>query len=327
MNGVAPQIEQYLWETLGIHVVLHPWDRSNGLPHYLRERYHLFRTNLLGTECLLMIDAWEGEHPPGVVGMHLEQIRSRSGMEAVYVRPAITSYNRKRLIERKIPFIVPGNQMYLPMLGIDLREHLKRLREKRTLFSPSTQVLVLYVLWKKTTETITPTGMAERLGYSAMTLTRAFDELETAGIGEQTTLGKERQLRFVETGRQLWEEALPYLGSPVRRRLFASAGAPLEGGQLAGQSALARYTMLAEPRVPVFAFSSEAWKAKVEEGGVSEIPLPEPDGYQIELWRYLPEQFAQEGIVDRLSLYLSLREVDDERVQAALDELLGGMKW
>ena len=327
MNDTVHRIKQYLWATLGIQIPLRPWQKSRTLPNYLREGYHFFRTEIMGAEWLLVIDAGHGEQPPAAVARQLEQIRSRSGMEAVYASQAITSYNRQRLIERKIPFIVPGNQMYLPMLGIDLREHLKRLREKRALFSPSTQVLVLYVLWKKVTEKITPAGMAERLGYSAMTLTRAFDELESAKIGEQTTLGKERQLRFAEAGRRLWEEAMPYLGSPVRRRLFAAAGAPLGDCTMAGQSALARYSMLAEPKATVCAFSSEAWKRRVNGAGVSETPLLEPDGYEIELWRYSPEQFAQEGVVDRLSLYLSLREVDDERVQAALDELLAGIKW
>lgn len=327
MKNIASQIEQYLWATLGIHVVLYLWDRSNTLPQYLRDRYHFFRMDLMGTECVLMVDASEGEQPPGVVGAHLSQIRSRSGMEVAYGRPAITSYNRKRLIERKVPFIVPGNQMYLPTLGIDLREHLKQLREKRPLFSPSTQVLVLYVLWRRGTEAMTPAGIAQRLGYSAMTMTRAFDELETAGIGEQATLGKERRLRFIETGRRLWEEALPYLGSPARKRLFAAASVPLEGGTLAGQSALARYTMLAEPRAPVLAFSSEEWKARVRGGGIMETALPEPGGYEIELWKYSPEQLARQGVVDRLSLYLSLKDVKDERVQAALDELLAGVEW
>ncbi len=327
MNGVAPQIEQYLWEILGIHAVLHSWDSSDGLPHYLRDRYHFFRMDLLGTECLLMVDAQEEEQQPTVVGRQLDQVRSRSGMEVVYVRLAITSYNRKRLIERKIPFIVPGNQMYLPMLSIDLREHLRRLREKRPLFSPSTQALVLHVLLRKETERMTPAGIARRLGYSAMTMTRAFDELESAGIGEQSLLGKERRLRFVEAGRRLWEEALPYLDSPTRKRLFAVAAAPLESGTLAGQSALARYTMMAEPKMPVLAFSSNEWKARLQRGGVTQTPFPEPGGYEVELWKYPPHQFAEEGVVDRLSLYLSLKDVRDERVQAALDELLAGMEW
>ncbi|HEX2924360.1 MAG TPA: hypothetical protein VHS28_10065 [Chloroflexota bacterium] len=175
--------------------------------------------------------------------------------------------------------------------------------------------------------TVTPAELARRLSYSAMTMTRVFDELEAAGIGEQTALGKERQLRFVEAGQQLWEEALPYLDSPIQKRLFTAAAQPLEGGVPAGQSALAQYTMIDEPRIPVLAFSSKEWKALRQRGRVMETPLPEPDGYEIELWKYSPQQFAREGVVDRLSLYLSLKDARDERVQAALDELLAGMEW
>lgn len=327
MNELARQIERYLWEALGIHVILHPWDGIDGLPHYLRDRYDFFQMCLLGTEQLLMVDTDESEQAPGVIDKQLEQARSRCDREVVYVRLAVTAYNRKRLIDRKIPFIVPGNQMYLPMLGIDLREYLKRLREKRPLFRPSTQLLVLHVLGKRETEVITPAEIAHRLGYSAMTMTRAFDELEVAGIGEQSVLGRERRLRFVQTGRRLWEEALPYLITPIRRRLFAAPPGPFEDGILAGHSALARYTLLSEPKIPVFAFSADEWKVRVQQGGLGEIALAEPDACEIELWKYAPEQLAQDGIVDRLSLYLSLKDIPDERVQAALDELLEGMEW
>ncbi|HEX2924359.1 MAG TPA: hypothetical protein VHS28_10060, partial [Chloroflexota bacterium] len=116
-----------------------------------------------GAECMLMADIREEEQQPGVVERQLDQVRSRIGMEVVYVRLAITSYNRKRLIERKIPFIVPGNQMYLPPLGLDLREHLRRLRGKRHLFSPATQVMVLHLLLRKETMTVTPAELARRL--------------------------------------------------------------------------------------------------------------------------------------------------------------------
>ena len=38
----------------------------------------------------------------------------------------MASYERKRLIEQKVPSIVPGNQLYLPDLGLDLREYFRR---------------------------------------------------------------------------------------------------------------------------------------------------------------------------------------------------------
>ncbi|OHB76535.1 MAG: hypothetical protein A2Z34_01430 [Planctomycetes bacterium RBG_16_59_8] len=327
MKKLVRQLERYLREALGIPVTALPWAEGGGLPQYLRDGYRFFRMDVLGTECLLMADAGEEEQSPAVIGKQMDQVRSRRRVQAVYVRRAVTSYNRKRLIERKVPFIVPGNQMYLPMLGIDLRERFQRLREKRPVFAPSTQVFILHLLWRNETGTVTPSAMAQRLGYSAMTMTRAFDELERAGIGEHSVLGKERQIRFAETGKSLWEKALPYLKSPAGKRLYVAESIKMGKGCLAGQSAIARYTPLAEPKIPVFAFSADEWKARLRRDKILQLTFPEPGGAEIELWKYSPARFAHEGKADRLSLYLSLKESPDERIQSALDTLLGGMKW
>jgi DNA-binding MarR family transcriptional regulator len=327
VNKLIDQLAQYLRETLGITVTPHPWEKNSELPQFLRERYRFYKMEILGIECILISDTGEEEQTPAVIGKHLEQVRARYNVKVVYVRHAVTSYNRKRLIEQKIPFIVPGNQMYLPMLGIDLREHMKRLREKKPVFSPSTQTLILHVLWRKATGTIAPAEIALRLGYSAMTMTRAFNELETAGIGEHSNLGKERHLRFAETGKPLWEKVLPYLISPIRKRQYVASFIQMGKENQAGESALALYTMLAEPKIPVFAVSADEWKARLQQDTIIELKFPEPGGFEIELWKYAPGQFANNGIVDRLSLYLSLRDSADERIQSALDALLGGMEW
>jgi hypothetical protein len=47
----------------------------------------------------------------------------------------------------------------------------------------------------------------------------------------------------------------------------------------------------------------------------------------VELWVYDPCILAAAGRADRLSLYLSLHDEQDERVQAALAELLKGVEW
>jgi DNA-binding MarR family transcriptional regulator len=327
MKKLIRLLGQYLEGALSIPIEPRPWEKSSELPQYLRACYRFFYINVLGTDCVLMADTDEGEQTPSVIGKHMDQVRSRHDVEVVYVRHAVTSYNRKRLIEQKVPFIVPGNQMYLPSLGIDLREHLKRLREKKTVFSPSTQALLLHVLLKKETEKATPAVIAQRLGYSAMTMTRAFDELETAGIGEHSIRGKERHLHFAESGKPIWEKVLPYLNTPVRKRLYVASSMQPRSGCLAGQSALARYTLLSEPKIKVFAFSPYEWKTQMQQGYFLEIAAPEPGAFEIELWKYAPAHFAQDGTVDRLSLYLSLKDSADERVQSALDVLLGEMEW
>ena len=326
MKKMIDKVEKYIRETIGVTVAPKPWEKSTSLPQYLRERYRFFLINILGKDLLLMLDTRAEEQTPAVAGKHMDMVRSRGGVELVYVPNTVTSYNRRRLIGQALPFIAPGNQMYLPMLGIDLREHFRQLRQKKIVFSPSTQALVLDLLLGKQKDTVTPAESAHRLGYSPMTMTRAFDELEAADIGEHSFKGKERHIYFPELGRQLWERALPYLNTPVRKSVSVVTSREITAN-LAGESALAQYTMLAEPTFKIFAFSTEEWKRIVQSGDIEELKFPEPGCLKIQLWKYSPDLFAYEGKVDRLSLYLSLKDETDERVASALDDLLEGMEW
>jgi hypothetical protein len=218
--------------------------------------------------------------------------------------------------------------MYLPMLGIDLREHFKKLRTETHKFSPSTQALVIYVLLHGTTKKIfTPAEMAGRLGYSAMTMTRAFDELESVDLGNIFLDGRERCARFAESAKDTWAKAQPFLRSPVKKRLHIEPLNANPHGLSAGLTALADYTMLAEPANPVIALSGEDWKSLKQRQQVNEFPSPEPEALEIEVWSYTPSLFAKGEVVDRLSLYLSLKESQDERVEAALEEMMKGMQW
>jgi hypothetical protein len=47
----------------------------------------------------------------------------------------------------------------------------------------------------------------------------------------------------------------------------------------------------------------------------------------IEIWRYNPSILSKSGIVDRLSLYLSLKDSKDERIQIELDNMINEIKW
>ena len=55
--------------------------------------------------------------------------------------------------------------------------------------------------------------------------------------------------------------------------------------------------------------------------------MDESGATTVEIWSYAPVLFAAVGWVDRLSLYLSLRETQDERVLAALDQMIKEVPW
>lgn len=321
------ELERYVHETLGVSVKTTPWSGADGLPHFLRERYSFAHAKLLGLDALLVVDTNPEEQPPALVRKHMDMLQTKQQVDLIYVRTRVTAYNRKRLVEQRIPFIVPGNQMYLPMLAIDLRENFRRIREETPTFSPSTQVVVLYALLRDARQALIPSEMAPLLGYSAMTMTRAFDELESASLAEVTVRGRERCLRFNEGRREIWEKAQPFLRSPVNKRIFIRRTESIGDAIRAGLAALAHYSMLAAPAYTTYALSREDWKELRKRHKIVELPDQDPDASEIQVWWYPPALFAEQGIVDRLSLYLSLKADHDERTESALEEMMEKFRW
>ena len=84
--------------------------------------------------------------------------------------------------------------------------------------------------------------------------------------------------------------------------------------------------MVAPDHEAVFAISSSAFRAASEEHKIIQSPYPEKDTVTIERWTYPPGALSSDGLtVDRLSLYLSLHDDQDERIQFALTEMLEKM--
>lgn len=85
--------------------------------------------------------------------------------------------------------------------------------------------------------------------------------------------------------------------------------------------------MLAAPVRVTFALSGKDWLLLRQQHEVVEVPRQDPEALEIEVWSYSPSLFAIGDLVDPLSLYLSLRHSDDERVAGSLEELLEKVRW
>lgn len=324
MPLLEQQIPEYLHQTLGVRPHAAAWDGAGRLPAFLTARYRFALLALEGRELLLMVDEAPDPESPAVIRKHAEQVRAKWAGPIVYVRDRVTAYNRKRLIEQRVPFIVPGNQMYLPELGLDLREYFQTPAPTKRKFRPATQAVLIFVLLNQDKEGTTASELAPALGYTTMTLSRAFDELESVELATSEASGRERVLRFQTRRRDTWERAQPWLIDPVKSRHFVAIR---PHGVRAGQDALARYTMLAEPRVPVTAIGHKQWLAFTHEHPEAEVHDRESAKSEVEVWKYEPREHEKPGVVDPLSLYLSVRRTGDERVEQALDVLMEQVRW
>jgi len=321
------KIRQYFLEILGVPVSPTRWPAERRLPLFLRSGYTFYETEILGLPCLLMTERGEEGSAAATIRKHMDQVRLKWDGEIIYVRGQVAAYQRKRLIEQKVPFIVPGNQMYLPVLGIDLREHFRRLQQTPPTFSPATQVVVLNALLCDEDRVFTPAELAKRLGYTRMTMTRAFNELAAMDLADVSTRGRQRYLTFRGTRQDLWQEALPLLRSPVRQRQHVRLKARKPIGPVAGLSALAHYSMLAAPSISTVATSLDRWKELQQRNDFAETTADDPESQEVEVWSYDPKLLSQGQVVDRLSLFLSLRGSEDERVEAAMDEMMEAVSW
>lgn len=327
MNNLVLRFASYLQQTLGVIIKLEQWDGYRSLPVFMQSLYDFYTVRILGERCLLLVSRGEDEATPATIRKQYDVAHRKWPGPVIVVKRAIPSNNRQRLVEFKVPFVVPGNQLYLPDVGLDMREHFRQIREVGRSFSPSAQVVVLRTLLSGSHEPVTSTQLVRMLPYTPMTIKRTLDKIAQAEIGLVRVRGRERELCFEKTGRELWEAALPFLRSPVQRRVTAMFPPDTVVGMEAGLTALSRYSMISAPMPPTLAASSEAWKVAKKNPKVRETAYEEEGAHVLEIWRYDPSLLAAGPTVDQLSLFLSLRDTGDERVEAALDEMMQSLQW
>ena len=323
-------IQQYLHDTLGFTAKIRPWPGAAKLPYFLQEAFEIRELTLLGHQVLLANHRHARKEGLAAVRAQLDKLRSVTKLPVIYVTDALASYERKRLVEQQVPFLVPGNQLYLPDLGIDLREYFRQTQQAPAMtLSPATQALLIAALlhkpWRAAWE---PAEIVANLGYTPMTLSRAVRELTIAGIVTLKRRGRERHLHTDRSPQEVWEQAKPMLRSPLKRTGWVRPTPKWMPPKVrvAGMSALARRSLLAEPPIPVYAVSAAQWKAATQ-AGIKLLMEPAEGCCEWQLWNYSPELLPDSRTVDPLSLTLSLQNETDERVQLALEELRKHFPW
>ena len=107
MPTLATAILRYLHEVLGIEAPgVKPWARANELPYFLRDAFQFSELELLGQPIVLAIGRAEAKQSLSEVRTWLDKVKALAGQPAVYVTDALASYDRRRLIEKKIPAMV-----------------------------------------------------------------------------------------------------------------------------------------------------------------------------------------------------------------------------
>jgi len=299
------------------------------LPLFLRRRYSFYRGRLLGQKVLLAMESGDWESgSPGEYRSQADRLRTEFGEEVVFVLNSVTAYARNRLVQAGIPFIVPGTQVFLPDRLVDLRERFPgdRLHPAERLSAPA-QLLLLYHLQHRPLDGLPLSEIAATLGYTTPVITKAKDELEGGDLCRVKRAGRSLMLQFPEVKTKLWRQALPRLGSPVRKTRWVRWKNPGHPAVAAGLTALSHRTMIEDDRLPTFALASKAVTRNLETGTFNGFRDAREADLRLEAWTYNPLLLAENDMVDPLSLYLSMRDSAGERVQGELGHMMEGLGW
>ena len=332
LNEALPQqTVRYLNQVLGGEAVRMARSGPTAqLPYFLQDTYEVLPGELMGQPITLA--CVKGHQPLAAqqVDQHAQRLRELLHAPVIIALPEIAPGERKQLIAHGVAFVVPDRQLFAPQMGMILTERFgAEPRREQELASPATQALLVWFLnHHSVTETWHPFEEAGALGYAGMTATRAIRELLQFELFELEVRGRAKYLKLQGTRRELWQKAKPHLRTPVLRTLWTYDQRILQvtGARWAGESALAHLTMLNEPRQQVVALTAEAEK-RAKQAGIFFEPREIADGIAVQVWRYEPGMQAKEKTVDLLSLWLSLRDNRDDRIQMALDEIEEKFLW
>jgi DNA-binding MarR family transcriptional regulator len=328
------EVIKYIDEVIGSQPLEQPVEENSlkRLPFLISALYSI-RLLSINDRRFILAEAKNSYSTPAQLAKHAELLQKAFNENVAFVFSSLPAYLRQRYVQKGIAFIVPETHLFMPFLAMDFRTKARKnvpiSEDDGALLSIPSQVILLYHLQSKSLSGWTMGRLAKQFDYSVMTFSRAIKELVQKDLCTVERLGTGKILHFTLSGVALWEKALRYLQSPVKSVRFAHLIAPNTSGFIAaGISALSQYTMPADDSVATVAASNNHWRRALSAGKMSELPFPDEGGVKVELWKYTPD-LSDKGstAVDRLSLYLSLKDDSDERVQSALTELLKGVQW
>lgn len=296
-----------------------------GLPLYLTAGRSFWRYTYSGMSFIIV--NIPNDEKFGVIAFE----KQRALLEKRFESPVAFSFSyisgrqRDSLIEKNIPFISDAKQLYLPFLGMMLSDRLAQQKQiNAEKMMPVTQALFLHILYNSNNKPMLKKDAAEFLCVTRTSITRASDQLLAMELINQEMIGKECYMIPVTTGMELYEKAKPFLANPVQS--IITTNDDFDSYPFSGESALSMCSMLNVPKIPVRA----VYKSEVNAKEITEIDVrwsSDNNAVIVELWKYDPRLFERNGIVDPVSLAMSLMDNADERIEESIAEYLEEYEW
>lgn len=314
-------MKDFIEKTLHQKIEISPYKSTKSLPLVLRSNYQLYQMQIMNQICVLA----KPKDNSGLAALrrHQKQIERFTGVYCVLYLNHLNYYSRDKMLEEGIPFVWENHQVYIPFLGMLLNQNESRQIKPCYKISFLSQKFLLTALYEEWDD-VTVTVAAQQIKVSKMSVTRIYDEIESLGIPVLAKRGRSR--RYIKAGnkKEIWDVIKPFLRTPLVREYYLERDLPNISIK-SGISGLAELSMLEDNSYPTYAVT----KYEIKDKGIDQerqIPRDEIPGCVVqEIGYYIP--YHQGNVIDPLSIYLLLKDVDDPRVETALEKMLEEYVW
>ena len=300
-------------------------DKLKGLTIGEKLSYVFYDGIYLGVS-LLFVEPKKGNPTPKVCLLTSNRLAELYGLPVVFILQPGPTYERTRLMDKGVYFVMSDQYAFLPML-VATEKSSNRVPAK--VLSPVAQYLLLFHLQVKSMEGLSAREIAPQVPYSYESVTLGLTCLTDVGLVEKIKAGqRSKVVHFMEKGRELWNKAQPYLTNPVDRRFYCDEMNGQDTYPECGINALAHYSRLNPDEERMLAMTQKEYNGLNSQGTFVRQNLYDGN-YMIEVWKYQPIiQFEDDkAYVDKLSLVLSLKADEDPRVEGEVEYIIERMVW
>lgn len=304
----------------------------DGLPLWIKGAAHLFKITLPDGRNVHFLYPKATLPFEQLMRVH-EALTKKLEGHILVIADKLPAKHRPLLVKFRIPFIYKDESIFAPELGIKFGK-LKKLKAE-----PKLEV-------DEKTQALTPFGLKIMAGILTDQLPKEFTlkilfnvfqkkkaKLSLSKLSETLSElaanslliphGSGPQKSYSSNSGTLWTTLLGIELSPLFREVQANYVPKNRRDYIiAGESALSHYSNLAEPKQATIAMTASDFR-RVYQQEKSTIPYGDfGSPSTVQVWKSDTRLFANDGAMNPIELYFSLRTNEDERVQMSLDEML-----
>lgn len=319
------KLEQYLSEVFGENITVKKFEENNQIPLIIRNDYDFYEGELHGNHCIFM-QLRSRRILTEKILKHFTKLSESIQGKFILIFDELRPYQRRNLVEKRIAFVVPDTQIYLPFVFVDFHENISLRKPKIEKFTPSIQCIYIAIFYQLTDEIIA-SNLSKRLGLSQVSVYRAISNLITLNLINEE--GKATRKKFTRISKEsFWIKGKEYLISPVQRTMHLISLPKDISYFISNESALSEMSMMNSPERRIYAIDKKDAK-KIDKNilfsEIDNVIKSKNDAiYEFEVWSYNPKLFAKDNKVDVCSIYAELIGLADPRIEIELETLIEG---